>query len=417
MKRVLLLVITVALVTAVGLQVFWLRQVPEQATRLIAARRLKEAQQELENYLRWFSSDAKARLLLAEAYGRDESKTAPGNALHHLHLISSESDVGADARFREGQLQFLLRHRPATAERLLRESIKLDPDKPDTNLLLWRLLSVTGRHPMSAQFFWKAYNFTVPDKRGLLLRDWYLSEFSPGAGNAELDRHWGILGETEPPTPETELHRYQLFMKDEPESVLGYAAAAQYCIRNRELELAADSLTKGSQLSDAATEPLYFAATIGLALEQGEFDKAVELLKRWPEPREGYEFFRDQGTILDEVQKDYPAAIQAYRAAIHAETGDAEWTTQNRLAHCLRKVGKNEEAAAVLRQAKVAELLMEPGVHQPIREALAGLNSSRGLQSLLDLYQALGRRREVDGWRYVITQSAKTSGQSVPKIR
>lgn len=417
MKRVLLLVIIVALVTAVGLQVFRLRQVPEQATRLIAARKLKEAQQQLETYLRWFSSDAKARLLLAESYARDESPTATTDALHHLHLISSASEIGAEARFREGQLQLLLRHRPATAERLLREAIKLQPDKPEANLLLWRLLSVTGRHPQSAQFFWKAYKVSLPEKRGLLLRDWYLSEFSPGAGNAELDRHWEVLGEKESPSPETELHRYELFMKDESDSVLGYAAAAQYYVRNRELELAAEYLAKGSQLADAATEPLYFAAAIGLALEQGEFDRAVELLKLWPEPREGYEFFRDQGTILDEVQKDYPAAIKAYRAAIQAETGDAEWTTQNRLAHCLRKVGKNEEAAAVLRQAKVAERLMEPGVHQPIREALAGLDNSRGLQPVVDLYQALGRRREVAGWKYLMIESAKKSGQAVPKVR
>ncbi len=397
------------LLLAVGGRLLWLRQVPDRAARLVAGRKLADAQQLLGTYLFWYGADSRARLLLAEAYALDDtSDSAVDDALSHLQRIPDTAAEAAEARFREGQLQFLLQHRPSAAERLLRESLRLRPDFLPANMLLWKLLDVTGRQPQAGELFWRIYDLSPAADRPYRLREAYLSEFSPGSASAELDRNWGVLGEDEMPNSASEFRRYEMFMKDEPQAALGYAAAILWCVQNHKIEQAAEFLATAEKLPGAAQEPLLSAATIALALDQGQFTSAAEALDRWPEPRAGYEFFKYQGTILDEVRQDIPAAVAAYRAAVDAETGDAEWTTQNRLAHCFRKLNDHASADKVQKQAKVVEHLMERQVHQRIRNGLVNLEDPRGLQPVLELYQALGRRRAIEAWQSVINALLST---------
>lgn len=409
MKRRVAVFLIGLIVISAGLRFLWLRHVPDRAARLIAGRKFADAQKLLKTYLFWYRTDWQARLLLAEAHGLDDdSSTSVADALEQLSFIPNSVPEAADARFREGQLQFLIRHRPAAAERLLRQSLRMRPNSLPANLLLWKLLDVTGRQPETAPFFWKAYEQSDAKEQPYRLREWYLSEFSPGSASMDLDRRWGILGDQEPPTQSSEFRRLEMFMRDEPDAALGYASAAMWCIRNRDLERAVQLLADAAKLPDAWQEPQFVAATIALALEQGQFPTAEEALSRWPEPQTGYEFFKLQGTILDEVKRDIPAAVEAYRSAIQADTGDAEWTTQNRLAHCLRKKGEDSAAKIVQKQAKIVEELMEPDVQRKIREGLVNVQDPRGLRPILELYQALGRQREVDAWKKVISALRET---------
>lgn len=409
MKRRLVIILIGVLLVSAGLRSLWLRQAPDRAARLIAGRKLADAQKLLKSYLFWYPADSQARLLLAEAHGLDDdSSTSVSDALEQLSWIPNSAPEGADARFREGQLLFLIRHRPAAAERILRESLRLRPNSLPATLLLWKLLDVTGRQAEAAPFFWKAYELSDANEQPYRLREWYLSEFSPGSASLELDRRWGILGERELPTQASEFRRLEMFIRDEPDAPLGYALAALWSVRNRDLERASSLLADGVKLPEAWNEPQFVAATIALALEQGQFTAAEIALNRWPEPRAGYEFFKFQGTILDEVKRDIPAAVTAYRSAIQADTGDAEWTTQNRLAHCLRKSGDAAEAERIQKQAKIVEELMEPGVHRKIREGLVSFQDPRGLRPILELYQALGRKREVEAWKKVLSTLHET---------
>lgn len=402
-RRHYVFLLALLLLIAAGGRVIWLRQLPDRAVRLIAGRKLADAQRLLKTYLSSHPADSRVRLLLAEAYALDDnSETAVADALAQLQLIPAPAAEAADARFREGQLQFLLLHHPAAAERLLRESVRLKPEFLPAQTLLWKLLEVTGRQPQAAEQFWHVYELNPESERASRLREAYLSEFSPGSASAELDRNWGVLGPEELPNSDSELRRFEMFIKDEPEASLGYAAAVLWCVQNHKIEQAAEFLARAKKLADAAQTPLMSAAAISVALEQGQFSAAAELLDQWPEPRAGYDFFKYQGTILDEVRRDIPAAVTAYRAAIQAETGDAEWTTQNRLVHCLHKLGDHAAAEALQKQAKIVEELMEAPVHQRIRNGLINLRDPRGLQPVLELYQALGRQRAVTAWQAVM---------------
>lgn len=403
MKRRIALILTCLLLAAVGWRLLWLRGIPDQAARLIAGRKLAEARNLLNTYLTWHRTDSRARLLLAEALGLDDtSPKAVHDSLKQLGQIPDSAPEGAVARFRQGQLQFLIQHRPAAGEKLLRHSLRLNPDFLPAHTLLWKLLEATGRQSVSAPVFWKVYDLSNPADRPLRLREWYLSEFSPGSANAELDRNWGVLAEGELPNSAAELRRYELFIRDEPESALGHAAAAMWCVGNRELEPAERFLSAADKLPTAWSEPLFVAGVIALRLEQGRFDEAAAALDRWPQPRADYDYFKFQGTILDEVRRDIPAAVRAYQAALAADTGDAEWTTQNRLAHCLQKLGKPDHAATVQKQAKIVEQFMESPVHRRIRTGLVNLRDPQGLQPILELYEGLGRQREVRAWKKVI---------------
>ncbi len=405
MKRRICIILLSLLAFAVGGGYLWLRRLPDQAARMIAGRKLGAARRALKTYLSVFSRDDRARLLLAEAYVLDDSlPSAAEEALAQLGQISNLSPEVAEARFREGQLRFLILHQPAAGEKLLRHSLRVRPDFLPANMLMWRLLEVTGRQSLAEVQFWKVYQLSAPADRPLRLREAYLGEFSPGAASAELDRNWGLLGPDELPGPDSEYRRYEMFMKDEPQAILGYSAAMLWCLRHAKVGQAEKLLSVAFELPDAETQPLYFEALISLFLEKGLFPDAQKAFGVWPHPHAGYEFFKYQGTILDEVQHDIPAAVTAYRTAIKLPTGDAEWTTQNRLAHCLHKLGEHAAAETVQQQAKIVEQLMEPKVHQRIRNGLANLQDPVGLQPVLDLYQALGRERAVDAWKQVIEE-------------
>lgn len=404
-RRVVIILLGLLMLSMIsaGAGFFWLQRLPNQAQRLIAGRKFSEARQVLQTYLTWYRTDSRARLLLAEAYALDDTlPSSADDALAQLEQISNLVPESADARFREGQLRFLIQHRPAAAERLLRVSLRLRPDFLPANILMWKLLDVTGRQPEAAALFWKVHQLSPLADRPVRLREAYLSEFSPGAASAELDRNWGILGPDELPSPASEYRRYEMFMQAEPHEVLGYSAAMLWCIRHNKIEQASQLLAVALKSEDYTREHLFYAAMTSLMLEKGLFAEAEKVFNAWPHPHEGYEFFKYQGTILDEVQHDISGAVTAYRAAIQAETGDAEWTTQNRLAHCLHKLGEHAAAETVQKQAKIVEQLMEPKVHQRIRDGLVDLQNPAGLQPVLELYQALGRERMVDAWKQVL---------------
>ncbi len=115
-----------------------------------------EARRQLDRYLWLHPDNAQARLLLAEAYVRDDQltmKDAVAPAILQLKQIPKTAENFATARLQEGRLTLLILRQPARAELLLREATQADPENLEASLLLWRVLDMTGRQALSAPCF------------------------------------------------------------------------------------------------------------------------------------------------------------------------------------------------------------------------------------------------------------------------
>lgn len=371
------------------------------AERLLARGDIKAAQKRLRRYLRVYRSDDRARLLLAHAIVSDDDRpveVVAREALVPLDQIDDSSPQGAEARTRAGRLKFLLLLRPGEAERLFRRAIELSPDDLDAHLMLWNLLNVTGRFHLSQPIFWRTYELSSQANKPLLLRDWYLSEFGRGTAFAELDRKLGVLSEKEKPSLVSEFERLRQIRAEEPDWPVGQAALARLLMHEGNKELARDVMKQTQATHLAEQDPFFLATEIELAMDNGEFDRAGELLERWPEPRDGYEYWLWRGTYAEEALHDEQAAIAAYDKALSSPLGDTDWQLMVREAHCLLLAGHAEQARLKREAAAKLEKLMEREIHQRLRHVLSDLQNPEFIREIIAFYRDLGRPREISEW-------------------
>ena len=371
---------------------------------------LSAAQTNLREYLAIQSGDHQARMMLAEALitnqNLDIGDTAI-DAVSELNLIPDESSFAAEARLRAARLKFFILDAPAAAERLLKKSIDINPDLYESHYIMWRLLGLTGRTDFCEPYFWKAYELAPEGDRPGKLSEWYMNQFAPRTSNVDLDRRMGFLAPLEATSSQSELRRLNTFRESEPESAVLHAAVARWYLREgvprRALTVLNDALEPTRGMQDG-----YFVATlIATHIELGNFEQAKTAFQEWPEPRDGYEYWKWAGQIADEVERDRVKAADAYEKAIAIWPGHFDWSLHFRRAHCLSLIGKTDEAEKQRTQAKLIEQLMERGVHIRIRKALAKLDNPAELETLVEFYNDIQRSREADEWRRFIDSIAK----------
>src|SRR5579872_736547 len=324
-----------------------------------------QARAELFRYLRLHPADAQSRLMLAEAFVRDDSlhgDESAGLAVDQLQRIPDTSELGAKARMQEGRLRFLILNQPTRAEKLLRHSLELDSDSFDANYLLWKLLDVTGRMHLTREFFWKAYELGPEAERPLRMREWYHTEFSPAAGNMPLDEKMGFTNPQDDSYLITEFRRLQQFRVAEPDSPIAAAALSRLFLRRGIRAKAQEFLESAQSIEGAFDDPYYVPSWIALLIDLGEFDRAEELFRRWPGERSGYEYWKWEGIICDEVRHDDKGAVAAFDKVAGIWPGELDWQLLYRKAHCLVRMKADREAAQARSQALLIERMMEPEV-------------------------------------------------------
>jgi tetratricopeptide (TPR) repeat protein len=379
----------------------WLDRYVAKAEQFITNHEWPKARETLDSYLRFRPGDATARLMMAEAFIRDNKLAGEDkveSALRHLSQIPDTSPHAADARLQEGRLLLLLRLQPGRAERAFRRSLQLDPDRVETHSLLWKLYDLTDRWDSAGEHVWRLMELLPEQERVNRLRDWYLSEFSPGTANAELERRLGLLGETERPGDDSDRRRLEAFVMAEPDWADGHAILARWYHRQGGLHQAGAQLDLAEQLPGGSETPLVIATRVSVSLELGDFDRAERAFQRWPAPHDGYEYWKTAGMIADQVTRDASAACQAFEKAIQTTAGKSDWLTQHRLAQCLLRQGETGRAAVVRLHSKSVELLMENPVHAGLRRDLLTPLAAQTIARMIDLYRQLERHREVEAW-------------------
>jgi len=391
---------------------WWLESRLQTAEQLYARRQWHDVREVLTSYLHHRPGDASARLMMAEACIRDNKWLGNDKvnlALEHLARISDKDPRAAEARLQEGRLYLLLLMQPGRAEQAFLRSIRLDPARPETHLLLWKLYDFTDRWEWAEEHVWAVLDRLPHAELAARLRDWYLSEFSPGTANADLDRRLGVLGESEMPSTAIEQGRFEAIVASEPDWATGYAILARSIHRQGELQQASQYLDQAEQLPGGAETPLVIATRVAICLEQGDFDRARHAFQRWPEPHEGYDYWKTAGLISDQVIRDDEAASRYYALACQTTAGKSDWLTQHRQAQSLQRLGRSEAAAAVRQQSKTVELLMESTVQREFRKALLKPLDPATIARLVDLYQQLGRNREAAAWQGLTSSDNKAT--------
>lgn len=354
-----------------------------------------------QRYLALHPSHARARLLLAEAWVKDESidsQQSAQAALEQLARISSDSELAAVARTQAGRLEFLILCRPERAERLLREAIELAPESPDAYYLLWKILEQTERSHLSADVFWQLYELTPPEDRGSRLRDWYISQLYPTTANADLDRTMGFLEPGEQASLKSQGRRLAHFKTSDPTSSVAYAALAQWFQKQGDVHYASKIIEEA--LQKVETQDGFFVATrIRNLIDLGEFDQAQAAFEEWPSLREGYEYLKWRAVILDEIGGDFESAASAYEEALLVWPGPFDWRLRNRWANCLTRAGRKSDAEQVRAEARVIEEKMDAAIHAELRNALSDLTDTTQLAKVATFYEDLGCVREAKAWR------------------
>src|SRR5688500_1914240 len=150
MKRRVVIAILLVAIIAAGVPAAWAvihAHTGYRAAEELAQHQLwPQARARLASYLWLHPGDAQARLLLADAFVKDEAlpvDQAAAQAIHCLAQIPDSSPLAAEARLREVGFWFLLLQKPARGEVLLRQAIALGGELRAWQLL-WTLLNFTG---------------------------------------------------------------------------------------------------------------------------------------------------------------------------------------------------------------------------------------------------------------------------------
>lgn len=418
-RRWLWIVSAVALLAVIATFAWsqWLNQQLADAERAYRAGQWKRARESGLTYLWSHPADSRARLLVAQAMTRDESFAARDKVtetLGHLQQIPDEAKESADARLLEGRLYLLRLLQPTKAEQCFQRSLKRDPQRLETHTLLWKLFDLTDRWDRAEEHFWQIYDQTPPEHRTSPLRDWYLSEFGANAANIELDRFLGFIQNGAQPGSDTERRRLEAFVAADPECPEVHAVLARWYHRQRLQRPALELVEKAEQLPGADQVDVLRGLRIAVSLELGELDQARTAFVGWPEPRDGYEYWKAAGLVADQIEQEPRRACDAYAKAINTTPGTADWRTQHRLAQCLTRIGQVDAAAEVRRKAKEICSLMEPEVHQGLRRALFTPRDPQTVGLMVEFYQKLGRSREVAAWKKVGELDRASASGGIP---
>lgn len=383
----------------------WLRLRLKSARHAFELTDYPAARDAIATYLRVHPRDHEVRLLAADCWSQDDSldpKVAAENAIQELRWIPETAPQAATARLREARLTFLILHRPTAAEVLLRRSIAIDPGQSEAHYLLWKLYDMTERYFSSEPEFWATYASTPKEQRAVRLREWYMSQFAPLSACSELD---GLMGFHEVgafTNEETEVVRLKDFLGREPDSPMIAAALAQWGIRNADLNMAIEILEPLAQSEEALGDRYFVGALTEVLIERGESERAQAVFQRWPEPRDGYPYWRLAGMIAQECQGDHARAITCYDQALALWPGPSDWLLLRRKSHCLARVGRSEEAEQTRKEAQRVGDLMQLEVHQRLKTALAQLNQPQSLEVVIGFYKDLNRSREAAEWSEIL---------------
>lgn len=361
----------------------------------------------LDQFLQTAPDHPRAHYLMAEAMVKGDvsgNKQILERAIEHLQRIGDDSDLYLEAQLKTARLRLFSLWQPDRARTAIQAALKADPDSVEANYLQWKWLDLTNRGHLAKEHFWTVYDAADDQARPTLLREWFMSQFFTEYANPDLIRQMGFtpLNGVEDPILTRLIH----FRLAEPESPLTHALFARvYVEAETKPEAALRQLEEDAkELDNEASEPLFLGTLVKAYVHAGKLEQAKQVFEQWPEEvRTGYHFQVAQALVTHLCLEDYAKAVELYRELTDSEwPGPVEWRLRNRMANCLARLGKHEEAAKQRELAEERGRLLTLDSLREQRLMLEDLSDPEKLLKIHDFYVGLGCKREAAAWRRVI---------------
>ena len=295
------------------------------------------------------------------------ARKRPAEALEALAQIPDSDSLAPHARLLAGQVE-LRRHRLASAERLLREAVRLEPKLVKAHRELIYIYGMLLRRQLLNQEF-RA-----------------LSELTPLT--FENMFHWTLTRSTvwEPRELRESLER---FLEAEPEDRATRLALAECLRRLGQRDEAAATLA-----SVPDSDPEARAIRVRLALDLGDDARAETLLK--DAPTDVPELAQLRGKLAL-ARGDAESALREFRRAYAAEPDNRD--TLSGLAGALKRLGREAEAAPFLKLAREHDVLASLMTRAAVKDASSDLKL---MAQLGEVNESLGRLHEARGWYQLV---------------
>lgn len=386
---------------------------PAEVRKMLDRGEIKDAEVELEARLASAPDDYKAVQLLGEAWLADPrygDRRGVEKIDELLERIPDDHPEALLARTRQAELALMELHEIVRAEELLKRALKVAPNDVRANGMMWTVYQLTQRFMHAEPFYQKVYANSAPSARMKILSDWYVSQFRPFLPNASYDQR---LKFNDPPMM-AELKRYALFIDNEQVQQIPRAAAARNYIQ-REDPAEAVRLLALDDVDRSKHEPAYLSVLIEGLVGTGELDKAKAEFANWPEGSDGYLYDSVKALIADEVDGDYPAAIELYRKCVNQWPGPVDIRLRNRYVACLKKARRTKEAEEAEKGVnEVLAIFTDERLQALMSQCVDALPNPQAVEYFASFYQRLGRDEEVQRWRATLDVIRNTQVPGMP---
>lgn len=330
------------------------------------------AQEVLARFLRLHPQHTEAQYLMGLAQGNASNWEA---AVDWLRRVPDDSPEGANARCREADALLQL-NRAVDAQRALLRALELDPRSLEARRGLIHLYRWQDRVVEARQLLWEAYELTPPHERAALLAEWFRIKFGQ--------------------YPSAVAHqRLRDLMLAQPDDVDTAIALGRWSLKERQLGWAHTVLQQVVRQRPEKIEAR--AGLVECLIELGHAEEVERLLKDWPADQRDARFWRLEAMWQQEYAGDYAAAATNYRRLLEAEPDD--WPARFRLATCLRRVDRADEAEREQREGeRHRDLTSFERIREILNGTLAGLSRTENRYLMGEHYRALGCYREAAAW-------------------
>jgi tetratricopeptide (TPR) repeat protein len=410
MRNKVLALAAVVLISAVGFfgWRFWRQHSVDQS--LIAARRamqegdLSLARVHANRVLQVVENDGEALLIKAESIAKDPSyddESAYQKTRELLRSVPETSPFASQARLREAAILFFERLRACEAESTLRELMKTDPENTECLDLLIRILCATGRAQDIEPLIWKRYELEPESTRASILATWFETQFFISSFNRSTDVSVGLIAPNDQPTKQTTLARLVNFRTSEPDCFPVAGGVGNWFNQTADAAMTLDMMDLIiPNAPEALKDSCFVRNLVSAYFVEGQFEKAVEALSKWPEHAKGeFEYFVWVGIMAQENDRDYPKAIEAFNKAVEIWPGQADSTTFFRLANCLEQVGEAEKSKAIAQHSEKIKQLLLPETLEDLQKRTTRLQDVSSYEAMSQFYKELRRPKESGYWQ------------------
>lgn len=354
-----------------------------------------------ERSLQYAQRDPETLLVFSEAVYKDPSLPEDKRlrlALDSLSNIRDNAINGYQARVNEASILFFNQKMPVAAELSLQRAARQDPSRHEAWQSLFQIYCCTGRETLTESLFQKMLETSTGRlQKTDVLKAWFASQFALSAFNQRTDEQLQTE-QIAPGSIPTSQKRLLMFRQAEPDQPMAQTALAYWFYLRRDPVQAKKLLDEMDPGMINPADPHFLMAAVNIYFESGDIELAKSLHEGWDD-ESWFEYWRQQGVIQQDFGTEYGNAILAYEKALQIWPGPIDPSVYFRLETCLRRVNRQNDAAAYLQRATEMKQVTDlEQIKELLRRMGTGPVDGETCRALAQFYKKLGRDYERRHW-------------------